>query len=112
MASTPDGSTGRTCQPTAGKYMNIYNPEIIIAQDIYSPDHTGTRKTPEVKGQDVIPFKQWSDVTFVIWQDYCKNQPNCMQGVRGILQMSVVNPNSKTTAEQAMTKAGRSSTTG
>ncbi|KAI7331134.1 hypothetical protein KC315_g5313 [Hortaea werneckii] len=112
--SAHTGPEGTIYQPTGGRYNNIYCKEIIIGDFNFGPDTMGGRKSPPMVGTEIVPLKQWSDVTFLQYQEYCKQQSTiqspveaCLKHLRGILRANVVSAKTRRIADEALQKSGK-----
>jgi len=83
----------KTYPLTGGEYGNILNVEsgVIIVYMAYGPDHEGQRQFPEVTGDAVVPLKQWSDVTFLMWQEHAVAN---IKSLRYVFVTNIVNDDS------------------
>lgn len=105
----------RVYRPTQAQYNNVYSREIIIAEASYGPDYQGKFEKPPVTGDEIIPLKQWSDVTFLEYQNYCAGlartedttQQSCMRSLRGILRHRAVNEKTLEIGREALKKSGK-----
>lgn len=97
---------GRTYPPTKAQYENIYNPLAIFASSNYGPDYSGPRQWPPVQKSDFVPLRQWSDVTFLMWHDYCRGDPKAIQRLRYIVRENVINKQSRKIIYQAVRMSG------
>ncbi|RMZ05100.1 hypothetical protein D0860_06083 [Hortaea werneckii] len=112
--STHTGPEGTIYQPTGARYNNIYCKQIIIGDFNFGPDTMGGRKSLPMVGGEIIPLKQWSDVTFLQYQEYCKQHATetlpfeaCLRGLRGILRANVVSAKTREIANVALQKSGK-----
>ena len=112
--SARTGPRGTIYQPTGARYNNIYCKEIIIGDFNFGPDTMGGRKSPPMVGTEIVPLKQWSDVTFLQYQEYCKQQSTiqspveaCLKQLRGILRANVVSAKTRQIADEALQKSGK-----
>ena len=113
-SSAPIGPEGMIYEPTGAMYENIYCKEMIIADHNFGPDHRGGEKSPPMVGSEIIPLKQWSDVTFIQYQDYCKQHETttstseaCLRGLRGVMRANVVGAKTREIANEALSQSGR-----
>ncbi|KAI7539437.1 hypothetical protein KC331_g9757 [Hortaea werneckii] len=113
-SSAPIGPGGMIYEPTGAMYENIYCKEIIIADHNFGPDNRGGEKSPPMVGSEIIPLKQWSDVTFIQYQDYCKQHETttstseaCLRGLRGVIRANVVGAKTREIANEALSQSGR-----
>ncbi|KAI7353574.1 hypothetical protein KC354_g11458 [Hortaea werneckii] len=63
---------------------------------------------------EIVPLKQWSDVTFIQYQEYCKRHDtitstfeDCLRGLRGVMRANVVSSKTKELANEALQKSGK-----
>lgn len=77
--------------------------------DINSPWYMGPKMNPPVDGMiwPFPPLKQWSDVTFLVYQDFCGGDPVKMKKLKGVLQHNVVNDLSRGALQGQMGKDGQ-----
>ncbi|KAI7314535.1 hypothetical protein KC326_g5001 [Hortaea werneckii] len=113
-SSAPIGPEGIIYRPTGGRYQNIYCKGAIIADFNFGPDNRGGRKSPPMVASEIVPLKQWSDVTFIQYQDYCKRRDTttstfeaCLRGLRGVMRANVVSAKTKELANEALQKSGK-----
>lgn len=52
--------------------------------------------------EDIVPLRQWSDVTFLLWERFTKGAPG---GLRHMFQSIVINEQSLSTMRQAVGEA-------
>lgn len=105
--SQPIGASGKVYKPTYGSYRNIFNPKVILAPFNFGPDYMGRAETPPVTGTDVVPLKQWSDVVFLQWQDFCNNDQTCMRGLQAVVRTTIINPITIRITNQALQNSGK-----
>ncbi|KAI7283495.1 hypothetical protein KC345_g2944 [Hortaea werneckii] len=110
--STHTGPEGTIYQPTGARYNNIYCKQIIIGDFNFGPDTMGGRKSPPMVGAEVVPLKQWSDVTFLQYQGYCKQQSTktssfeaCLKDLRGVVRANFVSAKTREIANEALQKS-------
>ncbi|KAI7023646.1 hypothetical protein KC318_g744 [Hortaea werneckii] len=113
-SSAPIGPGGMIYRPTGARYQNIYCKEMIMADYNFGPDTMGGRKSPPMVAAEIVPLKQWSDVTFIQFQDYCKQHETvtspfetCLRGLRGVVRANVVSAKTREIANEALSKSGR-----
>ncbi|GAB1727179.1 hypothetical protein NU195Hw_g8094t1 [Hortaea werneckii] len=112
--SAHTGPEGTIYQPTGARYNNIYCKQIIIGDFNFGPDTMGGRKSPPMVGAEIVPLKQWSDVTFLQYQEYCKQQSTtimpfeaCLKDLRGVMRANVVSAKTREIANEALQKSGK-----
>ncbi|KAK3711897.1 hypothetical protein LTR37_009415 [Vermiconidia calcicola] len=105
--SRPNTNDQRRYPISQGRYQNHYNPGAILAKFNFSPEYKGKSQIPPVRGEDLIPLRQWSDVTFLQWQDYCNDDPEQMRELRAVLRQDVINPVTKDIAFKVLAKNGK-----
>ncbi|RMZ01279.1 hypothetical protein D0864_03496 [Hortaea werneckii] len=112
--SADTGPEGKIYQPTGARYNNIYCKQIIIDDFNFGPDTMGRRKSPPMVGAEIVPLKQWSDVTFLQYQEYCKQQSTtimpfeaCLKDLRGVMRANVVSAKTRDIANEALQKSGK-----
>ncbi|GAB1735597.1 hypothetical protein NU219Hw_g4173t1 [Hortaea werneckii] len=113
-SSAPIGPGGMIYRPTGARYQNIYSKEMIIADYNFGPDNMGGRKSPPMVASEIVPLKQWSDVAFLQYQDYCKQREPitstfeaCLRGLRGVMRANVVSAKTREVAYEALSRSGR-----
>ena len=116
-SSQPDGPPdGKVYPPTNAYYSNLYNRGgLIVAKSNYGPDHEGAKRNPPIASEDIVPLKQWSDVTFLQWQQYCQSlnpddaqaAADCVRGIRAIARVEIANPTTISIANAALERAGK-----
>lgn len=113
-SSAPIGPEGIIYRPTGGRYQNIYCKGAIIADFNFGPDNRGGRKSPPMVASEIVPLKQWSDVTFIQYQDYCKRHDTitstfeaCLRGLRGVVRANFVSAKTREIANEALSKSGK-----
>ncbi|KAK4546053.1 hypothetical protein LTR36_002190 [Oleoguttula mirabilis] len=87
---TPQGSNIPVqYNPTGGQYGNIYNviDGVIIARENFGPDAM-SRNDDSFQGE-VVPLKQWSDVTFLEWQNQCTAKNKRVGNINYIVRSNV-----------------------
>ncbi|KAI7332510.1 hypothetical protein KC315_g4632 [Hortaea werneckii] len=114
QSSAPIGPGGMIYRPTEAVYENIYCKEMIIADHNFGPDNMGGKKSPPMVASEIVPLKQWSDVTFIQYQDYCKQHETttstfeaCLKGLRGVMRANVVGAKTREIANEALSQSGR-----
>ncbi|KAI6866265.1 hypothetical protein KC343_g1388 [Hortaea werneckii] len=112
--SAHTGPEGTIYQPTGARYNNIYCKQIIIGDFNFGPDTMGGRKSPPMVGAEIVPLKQWSDVTFLQYWEYCKQHSTetstfeaCLKDLRGIIRANVVSAKTRDIANEALQKSGK-----
>lgn len=96
---------GKEYPKTNAKYKNIMNfgSGVIIACSVYGPDAEGKEQDPPVQGADVIPLKQWSDLTFLTWAQHAGAN---IKNLRYILQWDIVNDQTRDVLFDMVEKRG------
>ncbi|KAK3702099.1 hypothetical protein LTR37_015074 [Vermiconidia calcicola] len=105
--SRPNTNDQRRYPISQGRYQNLYNPQAILAKFNFSPEYKGKDQIPPVRGADLIQLRQWSDVTFLQWQDYCNDDPEQMRELRAVMRQDVINPVTKDIAFRVLAKHGK-----
>lgn len=113
-SSAPIGPGGMIYRPTEAVYENIYCKGMIIADHNFGPDNMGGRESPPMAASEIVPLKQWSDVTFIQYQDYCKQHETttssfeaCLKALRGVMRANVVGAKTREIANEALSQSGR-----
>lgn len=57
-----------------GYFRNCFCIGMIFGMDLRSPGYEAKRAQPPIKQAGLIPFRQWSDITFLSYKQYCKRQ--------------------------------------
>ncbi|KAJ1713068.1 hypothetical protein NYO67_4747 [Aspergillus flavus] len=77
--SYPVTVDGRTYEATGGYYKSLFNLDagMIVVDDVSSP----ATEAPDKPMEDIVPLRQWSDVVFLLWQDYTKGSPGVLRHI-------------------------------
>ncbi|KAK6441763.1 hypothetical protein LTR95_002017, partial [Oleoguttula sp. CCFEE 5521] len=97
-----------TFWPTGAVYTSFMMRGIIGAVNNKSPMYEGPKRIPPIDGKKdpFPPLSSWSDVAFLQYQDYCKGDPGCMDGLQGVARDSVINKYTEKIASLLFGSAG------
>jgi hypothetical protein len=82
-----------TYYPSQACFKNAYSRSAIAAWNNKSPPNTGPAQNPKVDGttNPFAPLKQWSDVTFLEYQQQRGSDLTCLKGLKGVLRYQISN---------------------
>ncbi|OGM48779.1 hypothetical protein ABOM_003055 [Aspergillus bombycis] len=69
--SVPVTVEGKEYEVSGAEYKSLFNEDagLIVVDNVISPEHAKRKETPM---EDIVPLRQWSDVTFLLWERYTK----------------------------------------
>jgi hypothetical protein len=86
-----------------GRFENIFNPAVIIATYNYSPGNVPLgEQNPNVPKEDRTLLKRWWDITFLLWQNFLKENPAGMKQLKCIIRNNISGLETIATIDQAM----------
>ena len=103
-AAAAHNRPARYYQPTGGHYQCVYNPAAIIAFASESPATMGYDEG--IEGADVVPLCHWSDVVYLQWEQYCRENGLRPSNLRIIIQNDVDNRTTHRIVAYALERAG------
>lgn len=59
---------------THGYFRNSFCVGVIFGMDLRSPGYEAEKASPPIKAAGLVPFRRWSDITFLSYKQYCKRQ--------------------------------------
>ncbi|GAB1206381.1 hypothetical protein APSETT445_005066 [Aspergillus pseudonomiae] len=99
--SLPVTVDNKNYEESGAEYKSLFNADagLIVVDNVISPEHAKRKGTPM---EDIVPLRQWSDVTFLLWERFTKGAPG---GLRHMFQSIVINEQSLSTMRQAVGEA-------
>lgn len=100
--SYPDGRH-KKYRPTQAFYECTLNPRAIVAISGESPAYRARRD--QIPRDDIVRLQHWSDVVFLLWQNYCQRRGLPMSGLTHIIQQDVDNPRTRRIIPEVLSSA-------